>query len=320
MENLGFIQIKQTQLCQKKIALSFKIKTYYLKIISIIFLFCQYLYYLIIYSKRARNNLVFITCMFGKEIIKSNDRIRKYFFVLDKFLPRSKIIFAVSEFTQIEPMLISYKNININIERYGKKTLNDIMEKYGYPRAPHYYYSGLRPSFYQYYLKKHPEIKYAVVSDDDTLFFRDPFKLIVENPNVVYMMEDLFPFSVTSNGNFKWTNAWANLNDSIKKKCKICELMSFKFKCPGMFPGNAEQGLINYLDLSGELKKIGVSIQRHNMLNGTLLSVPNEISVDSFRQIIYSKKLIALHHHNLLDIQKVNTAPLLIQKILKTNF
>ena len=264
----------------------------------------------------SRNEFIFILCMFGKDILKSNDRMRKYFFTLNKFLPQSTIVLAISEFTLIEPNLIKFKNININIERYGNETIQDIIKKY--KGDCHFYYNGIRFSFYKNYLKNHPEIKYVVLSDDDTLFFRDPFILLDEDPNVVHMMEDIYPFSKTKDCNYIWTNAWVNLNNSIKLKCgfklfnntllsneiknlvplnsgmmigsskniiKISELISSRFICSGMFPHNAEQGLLNYLDLSGELKELGFPIHRHNIFTGSLISCPDLLPIENYTQL-----------------------------------
>ena len=49
------------------------------------------------------------------------------------------------------------------------------------------------------------------------------------------------------------------LMGSSKNIIKIADLIYTRFICPGMFPENAEQGLLNYLDLSGELKGLNIS-------------------------------------------------------------
>ena len=63
-----------------------------------------------------------IMCFFGVNEIKSNHRIRKYFEVLDNFVPYANVIFCVSEYTKIDPVVIQHKNIIINIERFGNQT------------------------------------------------------------------------------------------------------------------------------------------------------------------------------------------------------
>lgn len=325
-----------------------------IKVFCLIFFF--FLFFIVNYKLitiPSRNKFIFILCMFGKDILKSNHRIRKYFFTLDKFLPKSKVVLAVSEFTIIEPNLIQYRNLKIRIERYGNETIQDIKRKYNYPGASHFYYSGLRPSFYNHYLKNNPEIKYVAISDDDTLFFRDPFQLITEDPNVVHIMEDIFPFSKTNDGNYIWTDSWRCLNNSIKLKCgfkllnnsllsneikdliplnsgmmigsskniiKITELISSRFICSGMFPNNAEQGLLNYLDLSGELKELGFPIIRHNIFTGSLLSCPDLLPIKNFSQQINSNHLIAVHHHQQLSSNYIIKSPLLFQTIFNTTF
>jgi len=229
-----------------------------------------------------KRDIRFITCYFGAKEIKSNHIIRKYFKVLDNFVPYANIIFCVNEFTKIDPIVIQHQNITINIERFGNQTTEELRNKY--PYFSRNFYSGIRYYFYSQYLKNHSEIKYVIISDDDTLFFRDPFSLIYKDPNVVHFMEDILPFSVRRDPNYIWINAWASLDKKIKQKCgfkqlnlssdefnkripinsglligsskniiKIADLISTKFICPGIFPNNNEQGLLNYLDLTGEL-------------------------------------------------------------------
>lgn len=344
----------------KKIQFTKKKKNYCKLIIKLVLLINYFFYSFFFFIKNykrteipSRKDFIFILCMFGKDILKSNDRIRKYFYTLDKFVQNSKIVLAVSEFTKIESSIIKYQNIEVCIERFGNVKIKDIEKKYKYPGASHYFYSGMRPSFYKHYLRLHPEIKYVAISDDDTLFFRDPFLLIAEDPSVVHIMEDVYPFSVTDNGNYIWTNAWVNLNNSTKLKCgfkllnnnllskkikdliplnsgmmigsskniiKISELISSRFKCPGMFPNNAEQGLLNYLDLSGELKELGFPIHRHNLFNGSLLSCPDYLPLKNYIHQIKSNHLIAVHHHQLLNSSYIVNSPLLFQAVFNITF
>ena len=346
----------------EKIKVNEKITNFHKLIFKLILIIIYLIYFYFLFfiknytniEKTSRNEFIFILCIFGKNILKNNQRIRKYFFTLNKFLNQSKIVLAVSEFTKIDPnIIIKYPNINITIERYGNEKIRDIRKKYHYPLASHIYYSGLRCSFYQHYLKNHSEIKYVVVSDDDTLFFRDPFKLIAEDPNVVHIMEDIYPFSKTDELNYKWTNAWFGLNNSIKLKCgfkllnytllsneikdiiplnsgmmigsskniiKISELISSRFICSGMFPNNAEQGLLNYLDLSGELKELSFPIHRHNIFNGSFLSCPDKLPIDNYSQQINSDHLIAVHHYHYLRSDYILKSPGLFQTILNNTF
>ena len=205
-------------------------------------------------------------------------------------------------------------------------------------------------NFYSQYLKKHSEIKYVIISDDDTLFFRDPFPLINKNPNVVHLMEDIFPFSVTKDLNYIWLKSWSRLDKKIKEKCgfkqlnktllsdgiknkiplnvgllmgsskniiKIAELIFARFICPGMFKKNAEQGLLNYLDLSGELKELGVPFKRHNIYNDSLLSCPNLLPIKNFIQQLNSSHFIALHHYQYLKEYYIARCPKEFQSFLK---
>ena len=165
-------------------------------------------------------------------------------------------------------------------------------------------------------------------------------------------MEDIYPFSRTQDGNFIWMKAWSHLNNSIKQKCgfkhikktllsnlkkliplncglmigsskniiKISELMSTKYFCSGMFPNNAEQGLLNYLDLSGELKELNIPIIRHNIFTGSLISCPNKMPIENYSQQIKSDHLIAIHHHHKLNSSYIIESPFLFQVIFNKTF
>ena len=243
--------------------------------------------------------------MLGQEALTKDHKIINYFYTLDKFVLQSKVAFIVSEYTKIDPNLIQYPNLNITIERYGNETFEDIEKKYNFPRATFSYFAVSRIFSYKNYLEKHPEIKYLMISDLDTLFFRDPFPLIEQDTNKVHMMQDVYPFSKTRDPNYVWTNEWVQLDNSIKQKCgfkpfsktllsdeikdivplnsgmmigswkniiKILELMTSKIVCTETFPRYLDQGLLNYFYISGELKELGFTIQIHNILNGSLIS------------------------------------------------
>ena len=305
----------------------------------------------VILNVTSRNEVKFITCYFGVNKIKRNNRIRKYFQVLDKFVPYANVIFCISEYTKIDPVVIRHKNIKIKIERFGNETKKDIQNKYH--GSSRFFFNGMRYNFYVQYLKNHPEIKYTVISDDDTLFFRDPFPLIIKDPTVVHFMQDIFPFSVTKDRNYIWTKAWARLDKKIKDKCgfkqlnktlslyifknliplncglmignsknilKISELISTRFICSGMFRNNAEQGLLNYLDLSGELKELGISIKRHNIYNDSFLSCPNLLPLENYNKQVNSPHFIALHHYKLLKRNYIERTPKEFQFYLKKTF
>jgi len=166
-------------------------------------------------------------------------------------------------------------------------------------------------------------------------------------------MEDIFPFSVTKDSNYIWTDAWACLDKKIIKKCgfkqlnktllsnefknkiplnsgllmgsskniiKIADLIYTRFFCPGMFPKNAEQGLLNYLDLSNELKELGISIKRYNIYNDSLLSCPNLLPIKKYILQLNSLHFIALHHYQFLNKYYIERSPKVIQSFLRIKF
>ena len=98
------------------------------------------------HNNNSRDDIRFITCYFGVDEIKSNHRIRKYFQALDKFVPYANIVFGVSEYTRIDPILIQHKNITINIERFGNRNIENTLNKY--PYSSQFFYNGIR-----YYIK-----------------------------------------------------------------------------------------------------------------------------------------------------------------------
>ena len=100
----------------------------------------------------SRYDIRFITCYFGARKINSNHRIRKYFQALDNFVPYAHITFCVSEYTEIDPIVIQHQNIKINIERFLNRSQEDLLNKYKY--SSHFFYSGMPFNFYSQYLKK----------------------------------------------------------------------------------------------------------------------------------------------------------------------
>lgn len=53
-----------------------------------------------------------------------------------------------------------------------------------------------------------------------------------------------------------------------------------------------------YLDLSGELKELNISIRRHNIYNDSLISCPEYMPMPDFIRQINSPHFIAIHHFN----------------------
>jgi len=311
------------------------------KILKIAIVLSLFFILLIINNINPRDVIRFIICYFGANKIGSKHLVRKYFQALDKFVPYANIIFAVSKYTKIDPIVLRHQNITINIERFGTKTKLDLLKKYPY-YSFRFYYKAVRYVFYSQYLKKHSEIKYAIISDVDTLFFQDPFLLINKDPNVVHLMEDIYPFRITKDGNYIWANAWNKLDKKIKKKCgfkklniallsdenknkiplnsglligktkniiKIVDLISTRWTCPGIFKNNAEQGLLNYLDLSDELKELNISIKRHNIYKDSLISCPELLPIKKYIQRINSSYFIGLHHYTHLKKYYIKSSP-----------
>ena len=90
----------------------------------------------------SREDIRFITCYFGARRINSNHRIRKYFQALDNFIPYAHITFCVSEYTEIDPIVIQHQNITINIERFLNRAQENLLNKY--PYSSKFFYNGIR--------------------------------------------------------------------------------------------------------------------------------------------------------------------------------
>ena len=298
----------------------------------------------------TKDNSVFIVSLYGQKQLKREHKAIKYFYTLNKYIPKSRVFFFVSEYTEIDPKLIQYQNLIISVERYGNLTFEEIKKKHNSIFA---YFVSIRHFFYLDFLKKHPEIKYLILADEDTLFFKDPLPLLAEDPNIVHVMEDIFPYSNTKDANYIWTNAWVQLKDSIKQKCgfkhfnktllsddiknliplndglmigssknilKILQLMTYKYICTETFPSYSDQGLFNYLDLTGDLKELGFTIHRHSIYNGTFLSCPNRLSIEDFSRLINSDNFIAVHHYQHLSHSYIRKSLRLSEIIFNTNF
>ena len=106
----------------------------------------------------------------------------------------------------------------------------------------------------------------------------------------------------------------------ISPTIKIVELMSTRFFCPGMFRRNAEQGLLNYLDLSGELKELGFPIKHHYIFGGTFLSCPNYLPIKDYIKLVNSSNFIALHHHQFLNDYYISRTPKKFRSFLKKKY
>lgn len=163
-------------------------------------------------------------------------------------------------------------------------------------------------------------------------------------------MEDIFPFYFTHDLNYIWTEKWVKLNNSIKQKCgfkllnktllseeirniiplnsglmvgnarniiKIFELMTSKYICTYTFPYYSDQGLLNFLYISDELKQLNISIKTHNIFNGSFISCPDLMPLEKFVKQIYSDHIIAIHHYQYLKANYISKSPLFFQELFK---
>lgn len=147
-----------------------------------------------------------------------------------------------------------------------------------------------------------------------------------------------------------WTNAWISLDDGIKRKCGITILnktlddesisplipwnsglmmgkarnlltitrfFSNAFLCPGMFKDNAEQGLLNYMYLTGQIFTLGIEFHGHHVINGAFMSCPHSLNVNVFRNRINSHQVYGIHHYQLLKSWYVDACYPELIKLIK---
>lgn len=286
------------------------------------------------------NKYRFIICYFGKKELINSNYIKRYLVSLCSTIPKSIVVIAVSIYTSVDPKLFNYYNLELHIERYGNETISSITQKYG-KASVHYYFSGIRFIFYTKYFSSHPEVEYALFTDVDSLILQDPFELLRNNSYEVHVMYDIYPFSKHDDFNYVWMKAWALLSSSKKSSCGmfilnrsidcseieniipwnsglmmgncknlllICNLMATMFSCIGMFDHNAEQGLLNYLRISGQIETLGIRFHAHTVQTGNFVSCPDLITLKNFKERIKSNEIYILHHYNHLKRAYINSA------------
>lgn len=67
-----------------------------------------------------------------------------------------------------------------------------------------------------------------------------------------------------------------------------------------MFKNNNEQGLLNYLYLTGQIFELGIKFHGHHVINGAFMSCPHSLNVNVFRERIQTKQIYGIHHYQLL--------------------
>ena len=307
--------------------------------LEIILLFCAFFHLFtfvlfetspdVILLTSHKNKVTFIVSNFGKKEITNTGYIKRYLSALSSTAPGSKVVIGVCENTVVDNTLFNYP---LNIEPYPCPFAlpeEEVYKIYGkiswyYVPITTYYYGKVRYSFYKEYLTSHPSDKFFMISDRDALILRNPYELIVTDPDAVHIMEDIYPLSVTSDFNFKWFNAFYRLNSSIKEKCKykditdltnqlkkiplnagtylgkreniliIASMMKEKFDCHGLFELGNDQGMLNYLVLSGAFEGTGLRIKNYPCPSA-MISCPDLIPLEKFSK--FAKNVYLLHHY-----------------------
>lgn len=283
------------------------------------------------------HNFHFITCSFGLESLNDSVKIYKYLKSISHYVPGATVVIGVSTYTIINPTWLDF-DLKVHIQRYNNETKSSLSQKYSYF---YYYFNGLRYKFYVQYFMTHPEVIYAIFCDDDSLILRNPFELLKKDPDEIHVMGEIFPFSQFGDFNSIWLRAWNSVSSSTKQLCgmhpinrslyskeikdqipwnsglmmgkvsillTVCKILSSYFFCAGMFRNNAEQGLLNYIRLSGQFDELNIKFHPHSILQGSFISSPYIIPLQDFNEKIANKSLFVLHHYNFLEKKYFNTS------------
>lgn len=282
--------------------------------------------------KKNLSRYQFIVCSFGFENIENKGRIKNFLTSLEMSNPKSTVTLGISTFTKVDPLLMKF-DLNINIEPYLNETRITLLKKYKTPDLVLIFFQSVRYKFYKEYLESHSEAEYVIFCDDDTLILNNPFDLLMKNQNEVHFMYDVFPYSNHEDHNYGWLVSWMKLSNKIKKKCgmsilnislnssvinnqipwnsglmmgkrehliKISNLITHSFFCSGLFNSSTEQGLLNYLVLSGDMNKLGIEFHGHTIHDGQFLSCPSLLSLNDFKRKIRSGEVYIIHHYQFL--------------------
>ena len=281
---------------------------------------------------------VFMILRMGRKKLENDGRIRNYLRSIEKQCPGATVVLGVSTYTTISPDVFKY-NLKVKIQRFGN----------GESGKGHFFYTGNRWCYYKEFIIEHKEIKYIIVSDDDTLFFKDPFSLIDDRKNVIHIMYDPVTYANKSNCNFVWVKAWAKvLSKNTKDKCgiwnyngsldtpelrktllyndglllgttdallNISKLMCHSFQCSGDFPNNADQGLMNYLLLTKQFDTLNLKLIGYNIDSNVFISCPNYLDFDKLVESVASPSLVAIHHYEKMHPKK-NYLPIRLKELM----
>lgn len=273
-----------------------------------------------VYFIKPQVDRVFMVCRIGQKRIENNGKIRNYLRSIEKCCPGATVIIGVSTFTNISSDLFNY-HLKVNFQRFGNSEKGKVKS----------FFQGIRWCYYKEFLIEHNEIKYIIVSDDDTLFFKDPFSLLDGRENVVHLMYDPITYANKRDWNYLWTSTYVNhLSKDKKDKCgmlvyngsldtpelrktlfynsglmvttresllKISDMMCHNFQCPGEFKDNVDQGLLNYLLLTKQFDALNLELIGYNIDSEVLISCPEYFNLGQMTKTVNSSSLVAIHHY-----------------------
>lgn len=291
----------------------------------------------------------FLFCYFGQEIINNSDKVKAFLTSLEQTVPYSTIYIAISTYTRIDNLSFAMYSLNINFERFCNSTKESILKNYKSSNSIRFFFSYLRFEFYKNFFKSHPEIEFAAFFDYDCLILKNPFDLLKTNYDKVHVMYDYQPYSVRSHPNFHWLKSWNRIKLSKRQACgmrklqknlqhpdikkrlpinaglmigkvkyllKICELISSIMNCVAIFKNNNEQGLFNYLVITGQINDLGIKLQCHSVEGGNLISCPNYMSLDNFTRRMNSDEVYVIHHYNWVTQEYVDHCSPRVRKLI----
>lgn len=248
----------------------------------------------IIVSIPKGSGRVVIVGIFTKSQICLCDRIPPLLTGLKRTIPDVHVALLVSNYSFVDkrifnlhPKIIIHKVPALHKYDEFQKIIN------------RHYAPGIRYGHYYNFLVEHPEFREIMVCDDDTLILRDPFDLFARHPNDIHIMRDIFDFTVHNDFNYRWFKAWQDLDPALKIQfglktklvlseadfehtiplnsgfmiakrsqfMKIVKLMSVYNNLYQKNPWLSDQGLLNWMMLTGQLTDANLTLFTYGVMD-----------------------------------------------------
>ena len=298
---------------------------------------------------KHKSNFSILCSIYGYKKFPQNQRIKRLLLALENSYTFSDVYFFISQSTEIINNFENQFNLNVHVEYINCSFTKEDAEKlYNFQGSFWSWIFTYRYKFYQDFIESHPNIEYLIILDDDTLILKDLTTIFESDPNSVHLMNDYYNFSVTEDLNFIWTDVVDSVNETIKHKCglnqliapirsqeffaniplnsgllfgktenllKLVKFMTEKGICIGVLPKICDQGLINYLYYSRAFDEQNISIHQHSMYEHLLISCPEQFLKNEYNQSI-AENWHVIHHYESFK-KDASNLPIQIQSYIK---